>query len=450
MASTQEEDILKKNYKFLTSLGCAAFEEVKIAQHLSMKTQVAFKVLEKEYNDEEYIRSEVAMHKSLQHSNIIQLFHAINTLQTTYLIMVLIREVGCLKEEEARPIINQLASAVHFLHQRRITHRDIKLENILLGEGSKVKLCDFGLVTQLAEGQMLEELWGTFPYLAPEILAGTPYDAMAGDMWSLGVVFDVLVTGKLPYVASTPEAMYYLITTTPCRIPYHLSKACYLTLARLLTGYIWSRLTSSRLMERPWLGHIQEHVTSPAKEILPKAVETMCNIGYTCEQVVSSLKDPESNLTATINILKFKVSSGDSSLQNIIPAVAISVPVAMNRNHSEPALLSRCRCKPRLHTHTCPEELHYSDNTATEGDALATETIKSTTGDTTVNMMSLDCRADESSTPEPPLNGKCIGLVNMVFSEEQSTESEVTSEQAQVVPTASGTPGNTGHSGAGS
>ncbi|KAK7820044.1 hypothetical protein U0070_022576 [Myodes glareolus] len=427
--------------------GCAAFEEVKIAQHLSMKSQVAFKVLEKEYNDEEYIRSEVAIHKSLQHSNIIQVFHAINTLQTTYLIMeylkgkdlvMLIREVGSLKEEEARPIINQLASAVHFLHQRWIVHRDIKLENILLGEGSKVKLCDFGLATQLTEGQMLEELWGTLPYLAPEILAGTPYDAMAGDMWSLGVVFNVLVTGKLPYVASTPEAMYHLITTTLCRIPYHLSKACY------------HGLTSSRLMERPWLGHIQEHVTSPAKEILPKVVETMCNIGYTCEQVVSSLKDPESNLTATINILKFKVSSGDSSLQNIIPAVTISVPFAMKRNHSEPALLSRSRCKARLHTHTCPEVLHYSDNTATEGDALATETIKSTTGDTTVNMMSLDSLADESSTPEPPLNGKCIGLVNMVFSEEQSTEPEVTSEQAQVVPTASGTPGNTGHSGAGS
>ena len=448
MVSHREEDILKKNYKFLTSLGCGAFGEVILAQHLPTKTQVAIKVLEKEYNDEEYIRSEVAIHKSLQHSNIIQLFHAINTLQTTYLIMeyhkgkdlvMLIREVGCLKEEEARPIINQLASAVHFLHQRRIAHRDIKLENILLGEGGKVKLCDFGLATQLAEGQMLEELWGTLPYLAPEILAGTPYDAMAGDMWSLGIVFYVLVTGQLPYVASTPEAMYHLITTTPCRIPYHLSKACYLTLARLLTGYIWFRLTSSRLVERPWLGHIQEHVTPPAKDILPKVVETMCNIGYTCEQVISSLKDPQSNLTATINILKFKVSSGDSSLQTIIPAVAISVPVAMKRSHSEPALLSRGRSKAGLHTHTCPEELHYTDNTAPEGDALATETIKPAKGETTVNMISLDSLADESSSHEPPLNGRCMGLVNMAFSEEQSTEPEVPSDQAQDVPTASGT-----------
>ncbi|XP_057616814.1 sperm motility kinase Z-like [Chionomys nivalis] len=396
-------------------------------------TQVAIKVLEKEYNDVEYIDSEVAIHKSLHHRNIIQFFHAINTLRTTYLVMdylegkdlvMLINEVGCLTEEEARPIVNQLASAVHFLHQRLIAHRDIKLENILLGEGGKVKLCDFGLATQLVEGQMLEELWGTLPYLAPEILAGTPYDAMAGVMWSLGIVFYVLVTGNLPYVESIPEAMYHLITTTLCRIPYHLSRPCYLILARLLTGYLWFRLTSSRLVERPWLGHIQEHVTPPAKEILPKVVETMCNIGYTCEQVVSSLKDPQSNLTATINILKFKRPC---------------------RPEEEPQRTSS-DVQRGEHTHTpapqdtCPEALHYSDNTAPEGDALATETINPATGDTTVTMMSLDSLADDSSSPDPPLNVNCTGLVNMAFTEEEeSREPDVPSDQHQGVPTASGT-----------
>ncbi|CAO2602273.1 Sperm motility kinase [Lemmus lemmus] len=117
-------------------------------------------------------------------------------------------------------------------------HRDIKLENILLGEGGKVKLCYFGLATQLVQGLMLEELWGTLPYLAPEILAGAPYDGMAGDMWSLGIVLYVLATGHLPYVELTPEAMYHLINTTACPVPYRLPKPCYLLLARLLTVYI--------------------------------------------------------------------------------------------------------------------------------------------------------------------------------------------------------------------
>ncbi|XP_075835274.1 sperm motility kinase-like [Microtus pennsylvanicus] len=434
MASPQEEDILKKNYKFLSLLGCGAFGEVILAQHLPTKTQVAIKVLEKEYNEEEYINSEVAIHKSLHHRNIIQFFHAINTLRTTYLVMeylegkdlvMLINEVGCLTEEEARPIFNQLASAVHFLHQRLIAHRDIKLENILLGQARR--------------GPDAGGSVGLLAIFGPRDLGR---NALAGDMWSLGIVFYVLVTGHLPYVESTPEALYHLITTTPCRIPYHLSRPCYLMLARLLTGYIWFRLTSSRFVERPWLGHIQEHITPPAKEILPKVVETMCNIGYTCEQVVSSLKDPQSNLTATINILKFKVSSGDSSLQHIIPAEATRVPGALKRSHSQPALLSRGESTHThlLHTHTCPEALHYSDNTAPEGDTLATETINPATGDTTVTMMSLDSLADESSVPDPPLNGNCVGLLNMAFTEEEeSREPEVPSDQPQLVPAASGT-----------
>ena len=175
---------------------------------------------------------------------------------------------------------------------------------------------------------------------------------MAGDMWSLGIVLHAMVTGHFPYEESTIEFMYCLFTTTLCPIPNHLTKPCYIILARLLTVYIWFRLMSSLLVERPWLGHIEEHITPSDKEILHKVLEVMCNIGYTCKQVISSLKHQQSNnLTATMNILKFKLSSGDSSsLQNIIPAAASSLPDTMKRRHSQSALLIRCRSNARLHT----------------------------------------------------------------------------------------------------
>ena len=79
---------------------------------------------------------------------------------------------GCLKEDKAKLIFSHLSSAVRFLHQRRITHCDIKLENILLGELGQVKLYDFSFDTQLVEGQMLQDLWGSLPYWAPEIIKG--------------------------------------------------------------------------------------------------------------------------------------------------------------------------------------------------------------------------------------------------------------------------------------
>ena len=115
-----------------------------------------------------------------------------------------------------------MSSAVHFLNQRSITHCDIKLENILLGELGQVKLYDFGFDTQLVEDQMLQDLWGSLPYWTPDIVARNPYDGMAGDMWSLGIVLYAMETGQFPYDKSTNEVMYCLITTTVCPISNHL------------------------------------------------------------------------------------------------------------------------------------------------------------------------------------------------------------------------------------
>ena len=91
---------------------------------------------------------------------------------------------------------------MNFPNQRRIAHCDIKLENILLDELGQVKLYDFGFDTQLLEGQMLQDLWGSLPYCAPEILARKPYNGLADDMWSLGVVLYAMVTGHFPYEKS--------------------------------------------------------------------------------------------------------------------------------------------------------------------------------------------------------------------------------------------------------
>ena len=88
----------------------------------------------------------------------------IDTLTTTYVIMEnvagedlekYLRALGCLKEEEARPVFQQVVSAVHFLHQRHIAHRNIKLESILVDAAGNAKLCDFGMAIKTTEGQML-------------------------------------------------------------------------------------------------------------------------------------------------------------------------------------------------------------------------------------------------------------------------------------------------------
>ncbi|XP_052600795.1 putative sperm motility kinase W [Peromyscus californicus insignis] len=353
MASPLEENILEKDFRILTSLGSGGFGEVKLACHLPTHTQVAVKVLEKKKISLAHINTEVEILQSVEHRNIVHFFHVIDTSTITYLIMeyvsgkdldVFLQERDFLEEDEARPIFQQVVSGVHFLHQKRIAHRDIKLENILIDRAGNVKLCDFGMARQLAEGQMLEKVCGTLLYLAPEILARKPYDGLVGDMWSLGVLLYVLVTGEFPYTGPTLEHMYKAITTTKYPIFCYMSKPFLIIIEQLLMIPTWDRITICQLQERQWLGNIKEHAAPATKKILPRVVRTMCTMGYTCEDIVSSLKHKQpNNLMATFNILKYKLSCGDSQQQsqkpwlNGSPIGAVRPLLTLKRRASEPA-----------------------------------------------------------------------------------------------------------------
>ncbi|XP_041511757.1 putative sperm motility kinase W [Microtus oregoni] len=326
MASPWDEDILDKDFKILTPLGVGSFGEVKLACHIPTKTQVAVKVLSKKSNSVGEMNSEVKILQTLEHRNIIHFFHVIDTQSRTYIIteyvagkdlQIFLSEVGCLKEQEARPIFQQVVSAVHFLHQRRIAHRDIKLENILIDGDGNVKLCDFGTAIQLTEGQKLEELCGSLHYMAPEMLARKPYDGLAVDMWSLGVVLYAMVTGQYPYAEDTLDGMHRLITNTKYPISYHWSIPCHIIIAQLLMVPTIGRITVCQLVKRPWLGPTKKITTPTTKEILPQLVETMCTMGYNLEDIFSSLTCKEPNeVTATFNILKHKLSCEDSYQQS--------------------------------------------------------------------------------------------------------------------------------------
>ncbi|XP_076417468.1 MAP/microtubule affinity-regulating kinase 4-like [Peromyscus maniculatus bairdii] len=473
MGSHMDEDILEKDFRMLTSLGCGSFGEVKLACHLPTHTRVAVKVLEKNTNSVADISTEVNILQSLEHRNIVRFFDMIDTLTTAYLIMEYVAgedlesclgALGCFKEEEARVIFRQVVSAVHFLHQRHIAHRDIKLENILVDAAGNAKLCDFGMAIEITEGQKLEEICGSLLYWAPEILARKPYDGLAGDMWSLGIVLYVLVTGHFPYMEETLEGMHRVITTTMCPIPYHLSKPCNFIIARLLMVPICYRFTICQLVKTAWLGPIQEHVLPATKEILPKVVETICTIGYTCEEIVSSLthRQEDNHVTATCNILKYQLSGGDSHQQGQMPwltnspAVPVHLPLPLKRA-SEPAFTTsthagkghfkeegveergkRCRSYTMPHRSSFLEVLSSSDNTVPERDALMADVINTAAEDIAINRNSVDPLPGNLSSPESVLDETPTGFLNLGFCEEDSSqEPDIPSEQPQVAPTTS-------------
>lgn len=117
---------------------------------------------------------------------------------------------GPLSQQEAGNILAQVASAVQFAHDHGILHRDIKPSNILLKDKQHVYLADFGLAKSVEGGSDLTLtgcLIGTPEYMAPE-LAERPA-TMSSDIYALGVVLYQMLTGSLPFKASTPVAVYY-------------------------------------------------------------------------------------------------------------------------------------------------------------------------------------------------------------------------------------------------
>jgi serine/threonine protein kinase len=115
-------------------------------------------------------------------------------------------------EIEALALVKQIAKGLAFLHQNDIAHRDLSVENVLLHNGT-AKLCDFGLAVPVTDDSKYIEKVGKAFYMAPEVasvnLTGTPYDAKQADIWSLGIIMFILLTGS-PLVsgdASTPTTL---------------------------------------------------------------------------------------------------------------------------------------------------------------------------------------------------------------------------------------------------
>jgi len=108
--------------------------------------------------------------------------------------------------------MHQITSGLAYMHLNGIAHRDISLENILIQRDTdSCKLCDFGLSTLTC--QMRSEIAGKAYYMAPEVRVGIYYNPELADIWSLGILFFILLTGVPPMEeASIKDACFRYIT----------------------------------------------------------------------------------------------------------------------------------------------------------------------------------------------------------------------------------------------
>lgn len=102
-------------------------------------------------------------------------------------------------EDKAKNIITQLLQTLAYLHQRNVTHRDVKLENIIIDKTGKIKLIDFGFCCCSSPDVKLKIFCGTPSYMCPEIVMKREYVGPPTDIWSAGVLFYAMLCGAFPF-----------------------------------------------------------------------------------------------------------------------------------------------------------------------------------------------------------------------------------------------------------
>ncbi len=196
-------------------LGSGAYATVKLGQNKKSKQKVAIKIYPKyKLNDatkKKAVQREIACMKKLEHPNIVKLIEHFETAKEVYLIQEFINGVSLyqfiknktskriLPEEQARFFFKQLCECMRYLHSQSICHRDLKLENILIDDRNNVKLIDFGFSICTPPDQKLKIFCGTPSYMAPEIVQKKDYCGFATDIWSLGIILYVILSGNYPF-----------------------------------------------------------------------------------------------------------------------------------------------------------------------------------------------------------------------------------------------------------
>lgn len=164
--------------------------------------------------------SEIKIHKSLKHRNIVKFEHVFEDKDNVYILLELCKNETLsellkrrkrLTEFETRVYTKQIADALSYMHGHMIIHRDLKLSNMFLSDKMEVKLGDFGLAAKLLEkDDKRYTVCGTPNYIAPEILSQSGH-SFKSDLWSLGVIIYTLIIGKPPFETNKIKSTYKLI-----------------------------------------------------------------------------------------------------------------------------------------------------------------------------------------------------------------------------------------------
>ncbi|KAI8586747.1 kinase-like domain-containing protein [Geranomyces variabilis] len=286
--SDEWEGVLDE-YRIVKTIGEGSFGKVKLAVHLATGEQVAIKVMPKPVatspmipqrqskhandNDDptanmptstDRILREILVLAHLSHPNISRLLQVVSTPESIFLVLeyesggelfdhIATHPSGRVPEPQARKMFRELCSAVQYCHASGVVHRDLKPENLLLEADGAIKIIDYGFTNLVKhDGKMLETFCGSAAYAAPEMIAGKKYTGPEADVWSMGVILYVIVTGVMPFDDRHMGRMFAAIMGGKYKIPDNISAECADLIKQILKTNPHARATLQDIAAHLW------------------------------------------------------------------------------------------------------------------------------------------------------------------------------------------------------
>ncbi|TYI63989.1 hypothetical protein E1A91_D09G054900v1 [Gossypium mustelinum] len=289
-----------EDFEIIKPISRGAFGRVFLARKRATGDLFAIKVLKKadmiRKNAVESILAERNILISVRNPFVVRFFYSFTCRENLYLVMEylnggdlysLLRNLGCLDEDMGRVYIAEVVLALEYLHSLNVIHRDLKPDNLLIGQDGHIKLTDFGLskvglinstddlsgpsfgsrglteddepkeqISPKRERRQKHSVVGTPDYLAPEILLGMGHGATA-DWWSVGIILFELLVGLPPFNAETPPLIFDNIMNRNIpwpKVPEEMSYEAYDLIDKLLTENPVQRLGATGASE------VKQHV----------------------------------------------------------------------------------------------------------------------------------------------------------------------------------------------
>ncbi|KAK9538713.1 hypothetical protein VZT92_003865 [Zoarces viviparus] len=275
MAGFRQEDV-ELYYEMEEELGSGQFAIVRKCKEKTTSIEYAAKFIKKRRLSSsrrgvsrEEIEREVNILREIQHSNIITLHDIFENKADVILILELVSggelfdflaEKESLTEEEATQFLKQILDGVQYLHSKRIAHFDLKPENIMLLDKNvpnpRIKLIDFGIAHQIKAGNEFKNIFGTPEFVAPEIVNYEPL-GLEADMWSIGVITYILLSGASPFLGETKQETLTNISA----VNYDFDEEYFSNTSELAKDFIRrllvkdpkKRMTIDDSLEHPWI-----------------------------------------------------------------------------------------------------------------------------------------------------------------------------------------------------